>query len=101
VEKKIRELNRLDLKTRIGLRPPQVGDIDGVHQDDIPKGVRQVFERTAGRMWNQIVSELLDWEGFEQLPAEEQVLAIRRAKRDALAFARATVEASFPVRNLP
>lgn len=38
---------------------------------------------------------------FHPIKAEEQALAIMRAKRDALAFARATVEASFPVRNLP
>jgi len=38
---------------------------------------------------------------FHPNKAEDQALAIMRAKRDALAFARATVEASFPVRNLP
>ena len=38
---------------------------------------------------------------FYPIKAEDQALAIIRAKRDALAIARATVEASFPVRDLP
>ncbi len=38
---------------------------------------------------------------FFPIKAGDQALAITRAKRDALAFPRATVEASFPVRDLP
>ncbi len=38
---------------------------------------------------------------FHPIKAEDQALAIMRAKRDALAIARASVEASFPVRDLP
>ncbi len=38
---------------------------------------------------------------FHPIKAEDQVLAIMRAKRDVLAFARTTVEASFPARDLP
>ena len=101
VEKMIRELQRLDLKTRISLRPPQIGDIEGVDPSDIPEGIRKNFERTAGRFWNQLVIQLLDSEGFEDLPAEEQARAIQGAKRDANAFARAIVEVSFPARDLP
>ena len=88
-------------KTRISLRRPQLGDIEGIDPSEVPDDVRRIFEQTAGRMWNQLVTALLDTEGFEELPAEEQALAIARAKRDAIAFARANVRASFPAKTLP
>ena len=101
VERKVRELRELDLRTRISLRPPSVGEIDGVNPDDVTPEIRRNFEKTAGRIWNKLVNELLDLEGFEDLPAEVQARAISSAKRDANAFARTIVEVTFPVQSLP